>query len=222
MLVHTTFHPAGSLEIKLTDSLYKVLELFEEFQVSHLPVVSEKNKYLGLICQKDVFDVYDESKNVGENNHPFLRLSIFEHTHVFETIALFGNTKLSLLPVINNQEKYLGYILPIDVLEGLTQHTSIQEQGSLLVLKIYNRDYSLNEISRLLEADGFQIISLFLEYLQDENSTLVHLKLNKDSIGRAIRIFERFNYEIFFVDKNNQEDDHDVDTYQSLMKYLHP
>lgn len=220
MLINNSYHSTTNLAVKLQDSLYKVLELFEDHQVSHLPVLSDKNKYLGLIAQKDVFEIYDESKNVGENNHPFLRLSVFKHTHIYDCISLFGKSKISLLPIIDKDEQYLGYILPLDILSLISDKSSIQKEGSTITLKVHNRDYSLNEISRILEADGFLITTLFLEYSEQENSTLVHLKINKEDISRAIKTLERFNFEISFIDEDNRTDIEEEDRYQFFQKYL--
>jgi predicted transcriptional regulator len=198
------------------------MELFEENKVSHLPVISDKNKYLGLIEDRAVFEYYTESKSVGENNHPFLRISIFPQTHIFEVIKTIGKYQLSLLPVINEQEQLLGYYKPQDIISALYKSTSFAEKGSILSLRMHRRDYSLHELTRLLEADGFLVTSVYYQEIDETDYLLVHLKLNKEEVSRALHTLERFNYEVAFTYSRNQYDDDLDDRLQSFLKFLNP
>lgn len=222
MIVKKKYIRQDDLIVRLTDSLYHVYEIFDEYRVSHLPIVSDKGKFLGLLSEKEAFDFYDTQKNIKDNNIPFQKDFINEDDSLFYGIKLMSDHQLSLIPVICNKEMYKGYLLPIDVISQLGLNTSISSQGGLVSLKVQNHDYSLNEISRIVESDNAVITTLYIEDVIDEQSMLVHLKINTEDLARIIRSLERFKYDVHYVYQSSSLDDDTEFRFNSFMKFLNP
>jgi len=222
LIVKKKYIRQDDLVIRLTDTLYHVYEIFDEFRVSHLPIVSDKGKFLGLLSEKEAFDMYDTQKNIKENNIPFQKDFLDKDASLFQAIKLMSDHQLSLIPVICNKEMYQGYLLPIDVISQLGLNTSISSQGGLITLKILNHDYSLNEITRIIESDNAVITTLYIEDVIDEQSMLVHLKINTEDLARIIRSLERFKYNVFYTYQATSLDDDTEFRFNSFMKFLNP
>jgi len=126
---------------------------------------------------------------------------------------------VSLLPVVDDQMKYVGYILAEGLIKALSQFTTISQSGGILVLEMNAHDYSLGHIAQLIEGNDAQILSSYIYSVP--NSTLIelHLKLNRIDLNPVIQTLERFNYSVkmrIFEDTNDDLDDR----YESFMKYL--
>lgn len=222
MIVKKEYIKYDDLVIHLTDSLYHVYELFDEYRVSHLPIVSTKGKFLGLISEKEAFDMYDTQKNIGENHIAFQKNFISEDTSLFQTIKICCEHQLSLIPIICDKENYKGYITPLDIVTQLGLNTSFSSKGGLISLKIQNHDYDLNELTRIIESENSMITSLYLEDVLNEQSMLVHLKINSPDLSRIIRSLERFNYTIEHTFQRSDIDDDTEFRFNSFLKFLNP
>ena len=157
MIVKKKYIRHDDLVIRLTDSLYHVYEIFDEYRVSHLPIVSDKGKFLGLLSEKEAFDMYDTQRNIKENNIPFQKDFLEMSASLFQGMKIMSDHQLSLIPIICDKEMYKGYLLPIDLITQLGLNTSISTQGGLISLKIQNNDYSLNEIQDVSKG-SFEVI----------------------------------------------------------------
>lgn len=222
MIVKKEYIRKDDLAIRLSDSLYRVYELFDEYRVSHLPVVSEKGKFLGLISEDDAYEQYDTQKNIQNNNIAFQKIFISESDSLFKGIKIITEHKLSVLPIICNKEQYMGYITPLDIVTLLGLNTSFTNQGVLLSLQVNNRDYSLNEITRLVEGDNAHVTALYIEDVVDKSYMLVHLKINTDDLSRIIHTLERFSYLVVNTFQKSDLDDDEEFKFNSFLKFLNP
>jgi hypothetical protein len=74
---------------------------------------------------------------------------------------------------------------------------SFDEPGAIIVLELNKVDYSLTEISRIIESEKGTILScLISQQREDSNILLVTLKINLQDIQYVKATFERFNYNI--------------------------
>jgi hypothetical protein len=143
-----------------------------------------------------------------------------EDTHYFQLLYIFSKTKLRILPVINDLGKYQGCVS----LRSLTQHLSdwhsVTEPGAILILEMEPHQYSLAEISRLIETNDVRILGVELSKSENEKNILVHIKLNSGMLKNVLATFERFNYNIAGYFHRDDQPDDTYDRYGLLMKYL--
>ena len=185
-----------------TDTVSRAINLMETYKVSHLPIVFN-NDFLGLISETDLLDLNNNDAIINNKliiNDKF----ILENQHIYDVINSFVDDKLSLLPVLNNKQKYIGSIVLPDLLSALKQTISIEDLGGIIVLETAYNDYSLTEIANIVESENIKIISLYINTKKQLHKIHITIKLNTDDILPIIKSFERYNYNIKAVFSNNK------------------
>ena len=207
--------------LKLSDTGVKALDWMEEFKTSDLPVI-DNNKYIGLIGESEILDRNNIEDKLSDYNLSFKTPSINEGQHMFEAVSLIVQYEVGVLPVVDNDEKYLGVITPRNILEYFSKTISVSNTGSILTLEINIKDYSLSEISRMVESDDAKILASFITSHSDSTKLEVTLKINKTEISRILHTFERFNYTVLAA-YNESEYHKDIqDKYDEFMRFLNP
>jgi acetoin utilization protein AcuB len=70
-----------------------------------------------------------------------------------------------VVPVFSDNNEFLGVISINTTLLAFSQMSFINSPGAIIVLLINERDYSLAEISRLIEENNCKILSVFVEMI---------------------------------------------------------
>lgn len=198
----------------------EVLDLMEELKFSHLAVVDEDKKYLGLISEDDLLEVDDDSSNLNGHTRYFKPYFTLATSNLFEAIKTIGEGNLSLLPVIKDDGRYLGYLSPLELMQDLGRQLTFTEQGSVLILEIPTRDYQLSQIAQIIESEDARIIGFHLTQSSENDVLQLALKLNQKDLSRILQAFERYSYNVVDVFHESLFDDTIADRYESLMKYL--
>ena len=189
-----------------------------EFGVRHLPIVNNK-QLLGLISEDDILN-FDVEEAVGSYRLSTFRPYVKESDHLYEVIKVLSQQKLTLMPVINVDEEYVGLISQEDLIHYFARIGSFTESGSIVVLAVNRRDYSLVEIARIVESEGAVILSSFVTSNLDSMSIDVTLKINRPDLGSIIATFNRFEYTIKATFSEEQYHDTIKERYDMLMSYL--
>ncbi len=206
--------------VTTADSAMATLEWMDEFRVSQLPVVEEK-QYKGLIEDTKMLIFADDSNTVGEFELTAPKSYATENQHFFDIIYFFNEYDVELIPVLDNQNNYLGVISIKDTAKVLSKSFASEMPGGIIALSIDYRDYSMAEIGRLVESNNAKIVNSFLEINPEVPTKLeLTIKLNTLKIAPIIGTLERFGYHI--VSKFQQEETTSLETerFNSLMKYL--
>ena len=85
---------------------------------SHLPVI-DGDEYLGLVSEGDLLDAPDENLSVKEGSSRLVRAFISADKHLFDAIDMFHEHRLSMLPVLDTDEQYMGYLHPQDIVVNM-------------------------------------------------------------------------------------------------------
>lgn len=205
--------------LKLTDTGSKALEWMEEFKVKDMPVI-DKNKYIGIIEESDVLDRNNIEDKINSYNLNFRKPFVYQNQHLFEVIAQLVENEVDILPVLNEQEDYIGLITTSAILEFFAKTVSISNQGSIITLELNINDYSLAEISKIVESDDAKILASFITSHIDSTKLEVTLKINKTDITRILHTFDRFNYTVT-ASYNESEYHEDLkNRYDEFMRFL--
>ena len=188
------------------------------YHVKHLPLV-EKGKLIGLISEEDIL-THGPEKELGDLEvHPNSAY-VYGNDHLFDVIGKLGELHVSTIPVLNENEDYVGLITLEDVLQYYANSFSFKEPGSIIVIETHKSDYSLAEVSRIIEAENAKILSSFLTLDSDSNNVLLTLKVNRHDVQHIIATLKRYDYDIR---ASFTEDDYFYglkERYDALMKYL--
>jgi acetoin utilization protein AcuB len=205
--------------LKTSDTVQKVLERMAEFRVNHLPIVNDQ-QILGLICENDLIEIPDGNVAIGELNLSLRNYSVYEDQHVYDVIRIVSELHLTLVPVIDRQQNYLGVVSLSTLTEYFASLTSIKEPGSIIVLEISNRDNSIAHVAQIVESENAQILSSYVKSYSDSTKLELTLKLNRTEISGIVASFLRYDYTVKATFNDVKSDEGTQDRYDQLMNYL--
>jgi acetoin utilization protein AcuB len=213
------FISAAVIPLKTSDTGIFALSMMEEYRVSHLPIVND-HEYLGLISDRDIYALNNVEEPVGNHNLSNNRPYVTEIQHVYEVVKTISSLKLTLLPVLDQNNQYLGVINLSNVIHLFSQIFAIDNPGGIIVLEINEKDYLLTEIAQIIESNDAKILNLYITSIPDKGKMEVTLKVNKIDIGPILQTFSRYNYTVnasYFEDTYSEGLQ---ERYDSFMNYL--
>ncbi|MFO7977567.1 MAG: CBS domain-containing protein [Bacteroidales bacterium] len=194
--------------------------VMDDLRVSHLPIV-DNDTFIGLISETDILDLNAPGEPVGSHALSSLRPYVWQGQHIFEVLRLVANQKLTLVPVLDDQSKYLGCITLGRIAQAMAEMGAVQQPGGVIVLEVNSHDYSLSEISRIVESNDAKVLSSFITSFIDSTKLEVTIKVNKMDVSPILQTFTRYDYII--VASFSEEillGDLIHDRFDSLMSYL--
>ena len=126
--------------LNLSDSVFQALELMSEFHVTQLAVVAEE-KYLGLVFEDDLMNVDDNAIIETIQTH-FSKVAVRANTHFIESVQTANDYNLTVVPVIENENDFVGVIPATDLLKQLGKITGASDPGGLIILEMDQRNFS--------------------------------------------------------------------------------
>ena len=202
-----------------SDTGNRALTLMEENNFTQLPLVME-DQYMALVQETDVLDWENPDIQLGKANFLNYRPAVFASGHPYDALKIANQQKLSIVPVIDNENKYLGAITINDLLKYVTENSGLDNPGGIIVLEIEPNNYSLHEIARICENEDVLIISSQLFSNTATQKLEITLKTNRTNLEGLASSFERYKYVVkeVYGERAHQEDM--MDRYKSLMNYL--
>src|SRR5512138_3805678 len=104
--------------LKTSDLGQTALNWMEIFRVSHLPIVNNQ-EFLGLISDADIYDMNQANEPIGNHELALIKPFIYSEQHIFEVIGLASRLKLSVVPVLDRKNHYLGVITTNDLIRHI-------------------------------------------------------------------------------------------------------
>lgn len=205
--------------LKHTDSGEKALRWMDEFKVSHLPVLKNGN-FVGMLSESDILDRMDMVETLDVLFDHLPRPYVSENAHIYEVLAMISENKISVLPILDEKEKYLGCTTVYHLLTVIANTGSIKESGGIIVLEMNMVDYSMAQIAQIVESNNGKILSSYIMSTPDSTKLEVTLKINETELTRIMRTFERYDYVIKASFQASSDDDDIQDRYEALMNFL--
>lgn len=202
-----------------TDTGEKALRWMDEFKVSHLPVLKNDN-FVGVISESDILDKMDLKDTLDKLFDHLPRPYVNQNAHIYEVLAKISEHKLTVLPILDDNEKYLGCTTIHHLITELANTGSIKENGGIIVLEVNSIDYSMAQIAQIVESNNAKILSSYIMSPSDSNKLEVTLKINQVELDRIIRTFERYDYVIKASFQKSSGDEDVQFRYDALMNYL--
>lgn len=200
------------------DKVFQALELMAEFHVMQLAVVAE-DKLLGMVSEDDLMNV-DENLTIQNLEPQFYRAAVKANAHFIDAVQLVNDHSLSIIPVVEPEQVFLGVITAIDLLRLLGKVIGASEPGGIIVLEMEQRSFSFSEISKLVETNDAQITQLNTYWDAAVGTFVVTLKINKFEISDIIATFQRYDYQIKYFFGEEQYENELRNNYDHLMNYL--
>lgn len=205
--------------LKTSDTGLKALTWMEEFKVSHLPIVNNQD-FLGLISDADVLDMNAPDEAIGSHQLSLLRPYVKENEHIYEVIKLVHKLTLSVIPVLDMEDRFLGTISLQGLVKSFADMAAVKEPGGVVVLEMNHHDYSLSEIAQIVEGNDAKILSCSVTSASDSTKMEVTLKINKTDLSPILQTFGRYDYHVKASFHQSEFNDEMKDRYDSFMNFL--
>lgn len=205
--------------LKTSDSGLKAIGWMEEFKITHLPIVNHTD-FLGLVSEEDIYNLNAPEEALGNHTLSLVRPFVRARQHIYEVIKMVAELNLSVVPVLDDQDKYLGVITIPDLVKHLAQLSAIKDPGGIIVLEMNERDLNLSQIAHIVESNDCRILSVYINTIEDSTRIEVTLKVSRTDLRSVMATFARYNYTIkaSFMETGYDEDMNK--RFDLLMNYL--
>ena len=199
--------------LKPEDTCLQALNWMELFRVSHLP--------MGLVDDEMIYAHGDLNDRLDVLQIPVEGTFVYENYHIYDVICLAAGSLLSVVPVLDRKNNFVGSITLTDILRHLDTLLCVDQPGGILVLEVNRIDYSLAEVAQIVEYNEARVLSCYVSGNRDSQQLQITLKINTLNVDPILDTFIRYGYTVknSFV-TGEEEQDSLRERYGLLMKYL--
>jgi acetoin utilization protein AcuB len=198
----------------------KALSHMDVYRVSHIPVVDD-SKYVGLVSDKLIYDLNLMDEPIAKERDKLNTTHAHVKQHIFELAIVMYKLKISVLPVLNDDHYYVGAITLYDLARRFANLFSLQEMGGVLVIQTNVNDYSVSQISQIIESNDVKILSFFIDRKPGRSSIDLILKLNTEELSGVVQALMRYDYNVkaIYQDESMLNDLY-KDRYEQFMRFM--
>jgi acetoin utilization protein AcuB len=205
--------------LRLTDKVYQALQLMNENQVTHLPIV-DGEKYVGIISEDDLLLADNDNSELQTLEQSFANISVKSDEHFLKAIQVAAENGLSVVPIVDNENEITGVVAYSELLKHASEFMSLKEPGGLIVLEMPTNQYSFNELSKILETNDAQITQLNTLNNPETGVMRVTIRINKPDVADIVAAFQRYEYDVKYYFGEELYANELRSNYDNLMNYL--
>ncbi len=205
--------------LKTTDTVEKANNWMDEFKVSHLPVVKEGD-FIGMVSENTLLDIADWTQPLSQHELSLTKISVLDTDHVFDILKNMAESGLTTIAITNKYGKYAGAATISQIVNVVGEMSMVKDPGGIIELEMNANDYSMGEISQIVESDNAKILGCYVTTSPDSKKLRVTVKVNKNNILPILQTFERYQYNVTASFFEEVHTDVVKDRYNNLMRYL--
>ena len=190
-----------------SDSIVKIQEFFAESTFSHFPIL-DNDVYVGCISSIDA-ETFETKKKVTDYLYAVEGFFVRNTMTWLDVLEVFARNNANFVPILDETNKYLGYYEITDVIKFLNETPFLKENGGIIVIEKPTADYSMSQITQIVESNNGKFLGLFVSEANAEK-VQVTLKITLGAMNEIIQTFRRYNYEII--------SEHHEDNYLNNLK----
>lgn len=202
---------------KLNQMVAHGLKLVHDYNLTHIPVFKGLD-FVGNLSH-EILEEFPPETYLSELLEYIFPFHLDANSSLLEAIQQFNNQSTNILVVLDSQNHYSGMLLMDDIISGLSSMPFISEPGSIIIVEIPQKQFSVSEVAKIAESNNARIIGLFVTGYK-EDKIQITLKLIADSLASVSETFERFNYTVLHKFFEDEKEDLMKDRFDMLMKYL--
>lgn len=193
--------------LRITDSVSDAQDLFADYPFSHFPVL-EEGIYIGSARSEDM-ELMDIEKTMADLRFGFDRFFVRDNALWLDVLEVFAKNETNLLPVLDKDNKYLGYYEITDIITFFHETPFLKEDGGIIVVEKGINDYSISQAAQIVESNNGRLLGLFISEANMEKVQIT-LKISLGGMSEILQTFRRYNYNIIT--------EHQEDAYLNTLK----
>lgn len=201
------------------DTVARALQIMQDEQVTQLPMV-EGDLYIGLVQEQYLLEIEDDQELLQRYAALLPRPSVKLEDHFLQALQLSSLNDLQMIPVIGEEQELAGVLTTKELLAELSRFLGLHEAGAFIVVEKEMHQYSLSDISKLVESNDAQVTQLNTLSNEQTGMVLITIRVNRPEISDIIATFQRYDYKICFVAGEEQYTNELRSNYDHLMHYL--
>jgi acetoin utilization protein AcuB len=205
--------------LKTSDTGLKALAWMDEFKVSHLPIVND-TEFLGLISDADILDLNAPEEAIGNHRLSLIRPFVDHEAHIFDVLHLVAEMHLTLVPIVENTNQYVGVITTQYLAEKLAEMLGADQPGGIIMLEIDEKDYTLAQIAQIVESNDAKILSSYAYKNPHGTDMLITLKINRGELNGILQTFYRYQYNVVASYQTDAFTEDIKQRYDLFMNYI--
>ena len=184
------------------ETIADVQDFFIDVSFSHFSVLNE-GVYVGCIASDDI-ETFDSDKKIADYKYALEGFFARKNMIWLDVLEVFAKNHTNVVPVLDDENSYLGYYELEDIVKFFHETPFLREQGGIIVVKKSILDYSMSQITQIVESNNGKLLGLFVSDATVD-SVEITIKIALGSMNEIIQTFRRYNYEII---TEHQEDNY--------------
>lgn len=205
--------------INLFDKISSAIQLLEDYDVLHLPVINE-DKFVGSIGKDELLDAPDDQAPIAVLENQLIKVFVKAEEFFLTAVKNMAQYQLTNIAVINDQSELLGVITQEQLIKQFAHFLGTDEPGGIIVIETEKRHFSFGELSRLIETNDAYITQLNTTIEPETGLILVTIKINKPEISDIIATLQRYDYSVRYYFGEEQFTNELKENFNQLMFYL--
>jgi Mg/Co/Ni transporter MgtE len=195
------------------ETILAAQDFFMDVSFSHFPVL-EDGIYIGSIVAEDL-ETFDTDKKISNYKYTLEPFFVRSNMNWLDVLEVFGKNHTDIVPVLDENNLYLGYYELTDSMRFFNETPFIKESGGIIIVKKALVDYSMSQVSQIVESNNGKLLGLFVS--NSDNDTIeITIKVTLGVMNDIIQTFRRYNYEII----SEHNDDNYINTLKERSDYL--
>ncbi|TYQ00284.1 CBS domain protein [Tenacibaculum adriaticum] len=200
--------------LSLHSTVKKAQQMCKNYPISHFPII-EKNKLLGCVAESDIRTIENTDAELKEYTYLFHHFFATENTSLLDLIALFADNDCNLIPVLNQEQFYIGYYDLTDILDLFADSPFMHHDNETLIVSTTKTDFSMSQVSQIVESNNARLLGLYVSH-ETVDDVQITLKISSEEMNEIIQTFRRYNYHVI----TQHEDDFYLDQLKDRANYL--
>ena len=177
----------------LETSFSDVVDVLINKNLTHFPVV-ENGIFLGNISLDDA-ETFTQNNPIGDARALFEIFFVRETSFWFEVLELNTKNQTNIIPVLNKNNKVIGYYLFDDVIPFFNETPFLKEIGTTVIIEKDIYSYSISQVSQIFEINNSKILGIIISEVEGNIAQII-IKATSININEIIQSLRRYEYNI--------------------------
>lgn len=182
------------------ETIASIQDFFIDVNFSHFPIL-EDGIFIGSIASDDI-ETFDTDKKAIDYKYTLERFFARKSMIWLDVLEVFARNHTNTVPVLDENNSYIGYYEMEDVMRFFQETPFLKEQGGIIIVQKGLLDYSMGQVTQIVESNNGKILGCFISEADLENVQIT-VKIGTGPLNEIIQTFRRYNYEII---SEHQED----------------